>query len=98
MEYMHPQHKKHGNPPYHAGSDYPVWWETNDGRPAGNHRALILAIKPYNGRFTELFNFIFKLAAPNTRRGWLEMTVNVHAAVSTRDYNYEGSSKALNHN
>jgi hypothetical protein len=83
MEYRHPDHP---NEPYCPGMDYSVWWETNDGRPAGIHRAQIIAIRRYDGLYRKFFNYIFKLAAPNTGKGWVEMSVDVHSAIETKDY------------
>jgi len=56
-----------------VGDTYPVWWETNDGQPSGQHRAVILAILPYTGRYD--YDCVLRLTAPRTRRGWLEMAV-----------------------
>jgi len=56
-----------------VGDDYPVYWETYDGRPAGSHRARILDIKPYTGKFKEHFTVVLKLHAPTTKRGFMEM-------------------------
>lgn len=56
-----------------VGEEYPVWWETYDDRPSGEHRAKILDILPYTGELG--FKAILKLSAPGTRRGHLHMCV-----------------------
>jgi hypothetical protein len=59
----------------HIGDEVPVWWDTEDGRPAGQHKARILAARPYTGPHPTLgYHAILKLAAPTTKRGWMEMT------------------------
>jgi hypothetical protein len=55
-----------------VGDEYPVWWETFDGRPAGHHQARVLeikSIKPYLG-----LTVILKLECPGTKKGWLWMS------------------------
>lgn len=64
-----------------VGDLYPVWWDTFDERPAGDHLALVMEIKPYTGRYTQWFTHILRLAAPRTNRGWLEMSVNLNEPV-----------------
>ncbi len=59
------------------GDEYPVWWETFDGRPGGQHMAKIIAIEPYRGKFTEFFNVTLTLVAPTTRNGALQMSAKV---------------------
>jgi len=61
--------------PYKIGTEHPVWWDTHDGRPTGQHQARILDIRPYKGQYKEWFSYILKLSAPNVGCGWLEMTV-----------------------
>lgn len=57
------------------GDEVPVFWDTEDGRPAGHHKARILGVRPYTGPLAYLgFHSILKLAAPSTKKGWLEMT------------------------
>jgi len=56
------------------GKEYPVWWETNDGRPAGNHRAKVLDVKPYTGRY-DFVACIFVLAATRNYSGQCEMAI-----------------------
>lgn len=56
-----------------VGDEYPVYWDTGDGRPAGSHMARILDIKPYTGQFPEHFTVFLKLYAPTTKRGFMEM-------------------------
>ena len=57
-----------------VGKEWPgdIFWDTGDGRPAGQHRAVVVAITKYTGRFTEFFTHVIRLTAPNTRRGWME--------------------------
>lgn len=50
----------------------PVFWDTGDGREAGQHLATVIGIKPYTGRYPELFTHVVRLTAPDTRRGWME--------------------------
>lgn len=57
-----------------VGDLYPVWWDTGDGRPAGDHNARILAIRPYDGPIEGLTH-ILKLTLPGSKRGWTEMSV-----------------------
>jgi hypothetical protein len=58
-----------------VGDEYPVWWDTEDGRPAGKHKARVLEIRPYTGPYTGIFDSVIKLAAPSTKKGWLELTI-----------------------
>lgn len=60
---------------YKVGDEYPVWWETNDKRPPGEHMARIIEIYPYKGNYPKFFNHVFKLFDPGTHRGWSEMAV-----------------------
>jgi hypothetical protein len=60
---------------YKVGDLYPVWWDTGTPKVDGFYQAIILEIKPYTGRFTDIFKHVFKLSAPNTRRGWMEMSI-----------------------
>lgn len=58
----------------HVGREWPVWWETNDGRPAGQHRARVIEVLEYKGRYD--FNAcVFVLTAPNTYKGSVEMSI-----------------------
>jgi len=61
--------------PYKVGDEYPVWWETLDGRPDGQHQARILEVLPYTGRLPQCFSAVLRLSAPRTAQGWLEMCV-----------------------
>jgi hypothetical protein len=54
--------------------EYPVFWDTGDGRPDGYHRARILEIRPMRKPYMGLTT-ILKLYAPKTKKGWVEMTV-----------------------
>jgi hypothetical protein len=58
----------------YVGTEWPVWWETNDGRPAGKHRAMVIAVREYTGRY-DFMACIFLLSAPNTYKGSVEMTI-----------------------
>jgi len=59
-----------------VGDLYPVWWSTGV-REGEQNMAMILEIRPYDGRWQDDFTHILKLKAPNTDRGWLEMTVKL---------------------
>lgn len=59
-----------------VGQEWPVWWDTEDGRPAGQHKARILEIRLYAGAYPQHFKYIFKLSSA-TRRGWAEMTIPI---------------------
>lgn len=69
----------------HVGREWPVWWETNDGRPAGQHRARVLEVLKYTGRY-DFMACIFKLACPNTHKGYTEMTIPWIELEHTRNY------------
>lgn len=58
-------------------TEWPVWWETHDGRPAGQHMAKVLAVNPYLGKYTDMFTHTLELSAPGTRAGKLEMAVRL---------------------
>ena len=64
-----------------VGDEWPVWWDTEDGREAGYHKARIIEIKPYRGAFNKArdpvhyFDAILVLAAPSTKKGKTEMAV-----------------------
>ncbi len=58
---------------YKVGDDYPVWWDTNDGRASGKHMARILEIKAYTGHY-KFIKCIFKLTA-NTLSSSIEMCI-----------------------
>jgi hypothetical protein len=59
---------------YTIGDKIPVWWSTFDKNEKGENMATIISIRDYKGPF-DFCNLILKLTAPNTKRGWLEMTV-----------------------
>jgi hypothetical protein len=59
-----------------VGREWPVWWDTEDGRPAGSHKARILEVRAYTGCFIDAFTHTLRLTAPRTRRGWTEMAVH----------------------
>ncbi len=63
------------------GDLYPVWWQTFKTDHKGN-LAVIKEIRPYKGRYTELFTHDLVLEAPNTRKGYLEMSVNLNEGTS----------------
>lgn len=52
---------------------WPVWWPGD--RPDGS--ATVLSIQPYVGEYHEAFNYVLRLAAPRTDRGWLEIAVQL---------------------
>jgi hypothetical protein len=57
------------------GDEIPCWWQTFDDRPDGEHKARILAAKPYTGPLAHLgLHTILKLYAPLLKKGYLEMT------------------------
>lgn len=57
-----------------VGDLYPVWWDTEDGRPAGQHMARILEILPYRGPF-DFIKCIYRLHAPSTKKGRIDMSI-----------------------
>ena len=62
------------------GDEYPVGWETYDDRPAGYHKAIVIGIYPYDGKFPEYFTHFLKLVAPFSKKGWILLPVDL------RDY------------
>lgn len=58
-----------------VGDLWPVWWDTGDGKPAGEHEARILDIRPYDGPMDLGMTHILKLALPDTPKGYTEMSV-----------------------
>lgn len=58
-------------------AEWPVWWDTDDGRPAGQHIARVIECVPYTGRYTQWFTHVLKLADPSTRKGWTETAVDL---------------------
>lgn len=69
----------------HVDREWPVWWETNDGRPAGKHRARVLEVLEYRGRY-DFIACTFKLASPNTYKGHTEMTIPWIELEQVRNY------------
>lgn len=63
--------------PLAIGDMYPVWWETFNRDKDGNPIARVMDIKQYTGRYTEHFTHDLKLDAPNTRNGYLIMSVKL---------------------
>lgn len=59
------------------GTEWPVWWDTMDGRPGGDHMAEVLAVKPYTGPLTDIVSHILVLAAPGNKSGKAEMSVDL---------------------
>lgn len=53
-----------------VGDQINVWWHTD----LPNNMATVLAVLPYKGRYPQYFNCILRLTAPNTNKGYLEMT------------------------
>jgi hypothetical protein len=35
----------------------------------------VLAVLPYTGKYPEFFDTVYRVKAPRTRRGWLEISV-----------------------
>jgi len=67
-----------------VGKKWSVWWDTNDGRPGGDHLATILDVLPYTGRY----NFIacvFVLSAPNNNSGQTKMSIE-HNSIERARY------------
>jgi len=50
------------------GDLVPVWWSE-----AGCQETEVLAVKPYNGNYHDLFNCVLVLKVSKTKRGWMEM-------------------------
>lgn len=40
----------------------------------------VLGAEPYRGRYPEHFTHVLRLAAPRTRRGWIEQAVDLRPA------------------
>ena len=59
------------------GDFYPVWWTTDKRNEQGQPLARVIEVHPYYGRYPQHFNAVLRLHAPNTRRGWLEMPVQL---------------------
>lgn len=57
-----------------VGDLYPVWWDTEDGMPGGQHKARIIEILPYKGPF-KFIKCIYRLHAPHTKKGRLDMSI-----------------------
>lgn len=66
------------------GKKWSVWWDTNDGRPSGDHLATILDVLPYTGRYN-FIACIFVLSAPNNMKGQTEMSIE-HASLGRQRY------------
>lgn len=62
-----------GQPDRLAPESWPTWWPGD--RPDGS--ATVLSIQPYTGRYPEAFNYVLRVAAPRTDRGWLEIAVQL---------------------
>lgn len=62
-----------------VGGKIRVWWNT--GEP--NNMATVLKILPYRGHFTQFYDCVLVLPAPNTHRGTVEMAYN------SSDYAYD---------
>jgi hypothetical protein len=52
---------------------YQVWWETY--RP--DHMARVIKSRIYNGKYKEDFTHFIEVEAPHTKKGFLEMAVNL---------------------
>ncbi len=58
-----------------------VWWSTGETVPNPHgewpiNKATVLAVLPYTGHFTDLFDCVLRLTAANIGRGWIEMAYN----------------------
>ena len=42
--------------------------------------ATVISVRPYTGRFTQLFTHVMRYTALNTRRGWMEIPLEVAGA------------------
>lgn len=56
---------------YQVGDFFPVWWNTGAAMVNGFYPARILEVLPYRGRFA--FSAVLRVAAPETKRGWMEI-------------------------
>jgi hypothetical protein len=54
------------------GSKYPSWFSD---RPDG--LSTIIAVEPYEGRYSDHFTHVLRLSAPRTKRGWMECMVKM---------------------
>lgn len=66
--------------------EWPVWWDTGDGRPDGQHMARIIEVFPYTGKYPQWFSYVLRLADPNTRKGWTEMAIPSTEAPHARQH------------
>lgn len=66
-----------------VGDLYPVWWATGKRDEQGRPLARIIEIQPYTGRYPHWFTHTLRLHAPETRKGWLEMSIDVNDQIST---------------
>ena len=62
-----------------VGSKVQGWWS----QAAPGNMATVMEVLPYRGHFTEFYDCVLRLTAPNTGRGWLEMSYN------SRDFKHE---------
>lgn len=60
-----------------VGDLYPVWWTATERDASGRPLARVFEILPYTGRYPQWFNAVLRLHAPNTRRGYADMTVQI---------------------
>lgn len=61
---------------YKVGDKYPVWWETDERDETDSwYMSRIIEISKYTGVYHRYYEYVFKLVAPSTRRGWIEMTI-----------------------
>jgi len=58
-------------------TEYPVWWDTGDGAPAGQHMARVIEAFPYTGKYPQWFTHVLRLYDPNRIKGWTEMAVDL---------------------
>ena len=56
-----------------VGDRYPTWFS---GREDG--LSVVLATRPYTGKYPEWYTHVLRLTAPRTRRGWMEQSINAY--------------------
>lgn len=62
---------------YKVGGTHEVWWNTGVTDETGEKNlATILDVRPYEGIMEKYgITHVLKLSAPETKRGWMEMSV-----------------------
>lgn len=66
-----------------VGDFYPVWWATGQRNAQGQPLAVVFAVNPYRGLYPEWFSHVLVLKAPHTKRGWLDMAVDLRSTVTS---------------